>query len=165
MGFPLPQPYQLPLASLHKASPSLAVGGLEQGSPRTAIVCWSHINLPLLGKYLSVYLFQVNTVNQRKKKSRKILYIYKLYISKIKYIQWIHTCEVTSAVSNSLWPFERLPARLLCPWDSPGKNTGVGCHALLQEIFPTPGSNLRLLYPCTGRWVLYHQCHLGSPRT
>ena len=29
------------------------------------------------------------------------------------------------------------PARLLCPWDSPGKNTGVGCHALLQEIFLT----------------------------
>ena len=28
------------------------------------------------------------------------------------------------------------PARLLCPWDSPGKNTGVGCHALLQGIFP-----------------------------
>ena len=29
----------------------------------------------------------------------------------------------------------------LCPWDSPGKNTGVGCHFLLQGIFPTPGSN------------------------
>ena len=37
-------------------------------------------------------------------------------------------------------------ARLLCPWDSPGKNTEVGCHALLQEIFPTQGSNLCLLY-------------------
>ena len=34
--------------------------------------------------------------------------------------------------------------RLLCSWDSPGKNTGVGCHALLQEIFLTQGSNLRL---------------------
>ena len=33
---------------------------------------------------------------------------------------------------------------LLCPWDSPGKNTGVSCHALLQGIFPTQGSNLRL---------------------
>ena len=31
------------------------------------------------------------------------------------------------------------PARLLCPWDSPGQNTGVGCHALLQGIFPTQG--------------------------
>ena len=35
--------------------------------------------------------------------------------------------------------------RLLCPWDSLGKNTGVGCHALLQRIFPTPGSNTCLL--------------------
>ena len=31
--------------------------------------------------------------------------------------------------------------RLLCPWDSPGKNTGMGCHFLLQGIFPTQGSN------------------------
>ena len=37
------------------------------------------------------------------------------------------------------------PARLLCPWDSPGKNTGVSCHALLQGIFPTQGSNPHLL--------------------
>ena len=35
--------------------------------------------------------------------------------------------------------------RLLCPWDSPGKNTGVGYHALLQGIFPTQGSNPHLL--------------------
>ena len=35
--------------------------------------------------------------------------------------------------------------RLLCPWDSPCKNTGVGCHALLQGIFLTQGSNLHLL--------------------
>ena len=33
------------------------------------------------------------------------------------------------------------PARLLCPWDSPGRNTGVGCHSLLQETFPTQGLN------------------------
>ena len=36
---------------------------------------------------------------------------------------------------------------LLCPWDSPGKNTGVGCHALLQGIFPTQGLNLCLTSP------------------
>ena len=44
-------------------------------------------------------------------------------------------------VSNSLQPHGLYPARLLCPWDSPGKNPGVGCHALLQEIFLTQGSN------------------------
>ena len=37
-------------------------------------------------------------------------------------------------------------SRLLCPWDSPGNNTGVGCHALLQGIFPTRGLNIRLLH-------------------
>ena len=41
--------------------------------------------------------------------------------------------------------FGLYPARLLCPWGSPGKNTGVGCHALLREIFPTQGSNTCLL--------------------
>ena len=38
-----------------------------------------------------------------------------------------------SVVSDSLWPHE--PARLLCPWNSAGKNTGVGSHCLLQGIF------------------------------
>ena len=37
------------------------------------------------------------------------------------------------------------PPGYLCPWDSPGKNTGVGCHALLQGIFLTQGSNPNLL--------------------
>ena len=37
------------------------------------------------------------------------------------------------------------PVKLLCPWDSPGKNTGVGCHALLQGIFPTQGLKPGLL--------------------
>ena len=46
-------------------------------------------------------------------------------------------------MSNSLWLHVRLQihnSRLLCPWNSPGKNTGVGCHLLLQGIFPTQGS-------------------------
>ena len=43
-----------------------------------------------------------------------------------------------------------LPARLLCPWDSPGKNTGVGSYALLQGIFLTQGSDSRLL--CLLNW-------------
>ena len=46
--------------------------------------------------------------------------------------------------SDSLLHYGLQPARLLCPWDSPGKNTGVGCHFLFQRIFPTQGSNLDL---------------------
>ena len=38
------------------------------------------------------------------------------------------------------------PTRLLCPWHSPGKNTGVGCHFLLLGTFSTQGWNLRLLH-------------------
>ena len=41
------------------------------------------------------------------------------------------------------------PARLLCPWDFPGKNTRVGCHFLLQGIFPTQGSNCISYIPWT----------------
>ena len=56
-------------------------------------------------------------------------------------------------MSEFLQPHELLPSRLLCPWDSPGKNTGVGCHALLQGIFPTRGLSLDLQH-C--RQILYH---------
>ena len=44
--------------------------------------------------------------------------------------------------------------------DSSGKNTAVGCHALLQGIFPTQGSNVGLLH-C--RQILYQLSHQGSP--
>ena len=57
-------------------------------------------------------------------------------------------------------PVDCKPARLLCPWDSPGKNTGVSSHFLLQGIFLTQGSNLGLLH-C--RQIFYHLNHQGSP--
>ena len=44
------------------------------------------------------------------------------------------------------------PGSSLCPWDSPGKNTGVDYQFLLQGIFPSQGSNWNLLH-C--RWILY----------
>ena len=63
-------------------------------------------------------------------------------------------------MSNSLWSHELEPTRLLCPWDSPGKNTGVSHHALFQGIFPTQGPNPGLPH-C--RWILYHLSYQGSP--
>ena len=71
---------------------------------------------------------------------------------------WWCSCSV---VSNHLWPNGLWPARFLCPWGFPGKNTGAGCHALLQGIFKTQGSNLGLPH-C--RWSLYHLRHQGSSR-
>ena len=67
-----------------------------------------------------------------------------------------------SVVSDFLWPHGQQPARVLCPWDSPGKNTGMGCHALFQGIFPTQGSNPGLPH-C--RWILCRLSHQGSPNT
>ena len=72
----------------------------------------------------------------------------------------LQACSVASGMSNSLWPPGLWPTRLLCPWDSPGKNTGVGCHALLQGIFSAQGANLHVLH-C--RWILYPMSYLGSP--
>ena len=60
-------------------------------------------------------------------------------------------------MSESLRPHGLEPARLLCPWDSPDKNTGVGCHALLQEIILTQGLNSHLLQLLRWGWFLYSQ--------
>ena len=43
-------------------------------------------------------------------------------------------CQVASVMSDSVQPHGLQPTRLLRPWDSPGKNTGVGCHFLLQNM-------------------------------
>ena len=64
------------------------------------------------------------------------------------YLPWwtplcVHVCSV---VSDSLWPHGLGSARLLCPWNFPGKNTEVDCHFLLQGIFLTQGLNLNLLH-------------------
>ena len=54
---------------------------------------------------------------------------------------------------STLWNHGLQHARLLCSWNSPGNNTGLGCHSLFQGIFLTQGSNWGLLY-C--RQILYH---------
>ena len=65
----------------------------------------------------------------------------------------LHMCLHTRS-----YPAQRLhglqPMSLLCPWNIPGKNTGVGCHLLFQGIFMTQGSNLHLL--CLHRQASYH---------
>ena len=91
------------------------------------------------------------------------------------YPYWIFVVPICQGIQNALEAYAVLclvaqpcltlphglqPARLLCPWDSPGKITGVGCHALLQGIFPTQGSNPDLLH-C--RHVLYQLCYQRSP--
>ena len=78
------------------------------------------------------------------------MYLY-LYIS-------MFSCSV---ISNSATLWTVTPPRLLHPCDSPGKNIGVGCHFLLQDIFPTQGLNPGLLHILC--WQAYSLLsHLGS---
>ena len=63
-------------------------------------------------------------------------------------------------MSDSLQPHGPQPQRIPCPWNSPGKNTGMGSHSFLQGIFPIQGLNLGLLH-C--RKILYHRSYQGSP--
>ena len=70
-------------------------------------------------------------------------------------------CLVISVMSDSCDPMDcSLPGSSFCPWDSPGKYSGMDCHALLQGIFPTQGSNPGLPH-C--RRILYCLSHQGSP--
>ena len=72
-----------------------------------------------------------------------------------------------SVLSDSSQPHGLEPSRLLCPWDFPGKNTGVGCHFLLQGIFLTQGLNWvsyigkQILYHCA-IWEAHIQAYLGD---
>ena len=70
-------------------------------------------------------------------------------------------CLVDQLCLTLFYPMNCSPSGSSIFWDSPGKNTGVGGHALLQGIFSTQGSNPGIPY-CT--WILYHLNHQGSPR-
>ena len=72
----------------------------------------------------------------------------------------VFVCVSDSVVSSSLQPHGQSPARLLCLWASPGKNTGVGSHSVFQGIFPTQRSNTGLPH-C--RQILYCLSHQGGP--
>ena len=70
-------------------------------------------------------------------------------------------CSVTQSCLELCHPMNCNPPGSSVHGDSPGTNTGVGCHALLQGIFPTQGLN-RDLPHC--RWIHYLLSYQGSPR-
>ena len=77
--------------------------------------------------------------------------------TRVQSLGWEDPLEKGMATRSSIlaWriPWTEEPARLLYPWDSPGKNTGAGCHSLLQGIVPIQGLNpcfLQLLHLSTG---------------
>ena len=77
-------------------------------------------------------------------------------IFQARILEWV---AISFSRGSSLGP--HVTKRLLCPWNFPGKNTGVGCHFLLQGIFPTEGSNLSLLCHLHCRQILYTLSYWG----
>ena len=67
----------------------------------------------------------------------------------------VRACSVLSVKSNTCQPHRLEPTRLFCPWDFPGKNTGVDCHFLLQIIL-IQGSNPHLLWLLHWQRIPYH---------
>ena len=74
----------------------------------------------------------------------------------------VHACSNDSARSNSLLPHRLQPSRCLYPWDYPVRNTGAGCHSLLQGTYLTQGSNSHLLHWQTVSLLLSHWTSLIS---
>ena len=107
--------------------------------------CWSGLHFLLQGIFptqewnpclLSLLHWQADSLSLNHLGS--LNYIYK----SISNLGKVSVCSVMSDFSR---PHGLQPARLLCLWNFPGKNTGVGCHFLLQGIFPTQGLNPHLL--------------------
>ena len=82
-----------------------------------------------------------------------VLFINTYYLLTFTYV-YAQSCLILSI------PKDCSPPGSSVHGDSPGKNPRVGCHALLQGIFPTQGLNLGLAHY---RWILYHLSHQGSP--
>ena len=80
---------------------------------------------------------------------------YKFTEGLLRLVAWPHAitaaaaaaAAVVSVVSDSVWPRRWQPTRLPHPWDSPGKNTGVGCHVLLQCMKVKSESEFTQLHP------------------
>ena len=66
-------------------------------------------------------------------------------------------------MSDSVRPHRQQPTRLCRPWDSPGKNTGVGCHCLLQHIGSNSLTRDQTQTTCTGSTKSQPLDHQGSP--
>ena len=67
-------------------------------------------------------------------------------------------CCIASVVSDSVWPHRRQPTRLRHPWDSPGKNSGVGCHFLLQCMKVKSQSEVaQLCLTLSAPWTAAHK--------
>ena len=154
--------------------------GLQfMGSQRVGIIHPGTKFLPICRKQKTSYLFEIhsdkvniryqlqtfssNSGNGKNKSSNKSQTNFTRH-QHLRIIPCVCVCVCVcvscSVMSNFLQPRGLQFTRLLCQWDSPSKNTGVGCHFLLQGFFLTQGSNPDLPH----LWqILYHLSHQGSP--
>ena len=110
----------------------MALSSCIQG--RITIYIWVHIIIMRCSAKEKEVRRKNNTKSKRRQVKEKCLYLF---------LECVYVCSV---VSDSLRPHGLYPTRLICPWNFPGKNTGVGCHFLFQGIFLTQGLNLHLLH-------------------
>ena len=114
--------------------------------------------------YTSVYFLPTFLTPLMRRNVRRFALLVYFYYKSILYVSIINIfttilCSVL-CLDVQCYPMDCSLPGFSVHEDSSGKNTGVGCHALFQGIFPTQVSNLGLLH-C--RWIICHLSHQGSP--
>ena len=88
-------------------------------------------------------------------------HLFIIYVSIIYLYKYIcaHVLELSCPTLVVSWTVAH---QAPLPMEFSRQEYGVGCHFLLQDVFPTQGSNFHLYVSCIGRWILLPLCHLGS---
>ena len=120
------------LVTEHQQQISTSPTALKILSPQVLLAClWSHsfpnlLSLPHPTSIEATDIKNVEFLNPEWKRSALVLSFAHCLAQSLKLAKVKNETISHSVMSNSLWPYGLRPARLLCPWDSPGKNTAVG---------------------------------------
>ena len=131
--------------SLLKPSAIMANQDLQSSKPHTGHILEKCAFLSQ-EKWLSLGLWNRSMTHKERAKFHRTV------IFQLQGVDWWHTC-VCSVVSNSSWPHGWQPTWLLCPWDSPGKNTGWAAISSSKGSF---WPRDQACVSCIGRQILYH---------
>ena len=109
--------------------------------------CWlirNNTNLFILD--LEKYSFLLGQHSTHPQTTRYNLFLKLTFLCNSVWVKQFHSESEVAQSCPTLQPHGLWLTMLLCLWDFPGKSTGVGCHFLLQRIFPSQGSNPGLLH-------------------
>ena len=142
-------PQSFPASGSFQMSQLFAWGGQSIGvSASTSVLPMNSQEWSPLGRRFIFWIFCHNSYVTFPLASYFAVYVFcHIFIFNLFSLCWVFIsmlcicccCLVAAVASASVWTYGLQPARLLWPWDSPGRGTGVGCHALLQGIFLTQG--------------------------